>query len=342
MNLSAAFDVLRLPLLLLVVFIHADNRTLFWQGISQTLHPQGKIALGIRLVVSQELARVAVPLMFAIAGYLFFLRFSGTREELLRKWKSRFATLLIPFLAWGLVHYIVLGISVGKVPFDHSIWEGLNSILGITRAPQAFHLWFIRDLIVFVFVIPLLFARSNYGLIVATLVAFAVYFSSTWPLPRPSIEGLSFFILGALLGKRNWQGAGVLDRRLIWGTLYCALLVADTYLGAVPFSLVHKLALLAGCGAFLSLAATLSERLPKWARWLSALAPASFFLYAAHEPLLRICRSALYQIMPQGIDPGTYLLYVLPSVIVSTALIATYFTVIRRVTLLRKIFAGGR
>lgn len=342
MSLSAAFDVLRLPLLLLVVFIHADNRTLVWHGISQTIRPQGDVALGMRLVISQEIARVAVPLMFSIAGYLFFSRFSGTWEELLRKWKSRAGTLLVPFLAWGFLHYVLMGLGMGEVPYDGSIWDGLNSIVGVTRAPQIFHLWFIRDLIVFVLVVPLLFARSKNALIISTLMTFAIYFSSTWPLPRPSIEGLSFFILGALLGRMDWQGVGVLDRRLAWSGVYGALLVADTYLGAVPSSLVHKLALLAGCGAFLSMAATVNERAPKCSRWLAALSPASFFLYAAHEPLLRICRSALYQILPQEIDPGTYLLYVLPVAMVSVALIAVYFIVIRRVSFLRRVFAGGR
>ena len=154
MPLAARFSLLRYPLIVLVVFIHADNRELALQGPHDLLEPQGTFSLWLRLFVSQGVARIAVPLFFAISGYLFFLGFGGAWPELKRKWRSRAQSLLIPYISWNLLAMGVLVTVSRGLPFPD--WgRNLDLAFGITRPNLIFHLWFVRDLVVLVALAPL-------------------------------------------------------------------------------------------------------------------------------------------------------------------------------------------
>jgi fucose 4-O-acetylase-like acetyltransferase len=334
--------LLRYPLIVLVVFIHADNRELWVDGLRRELLVQGDFAVAMRMVVSQGLARVAVPLMFAIAGYLFFLGFDGSWAGFVRKWKSRAVTLLIPYVAWGGLHLAIRCYTSGKLE-GGSVIQALNAVLGVTRPPLVFHLWFIRDLIVMVLVAPLVYAGVKRWPVPTVLVPLTIYVSGWWGLPRPGIVGIALFTLGAALGLRGWLGRTFDERPWRWVVLYALLLGLDLWdKGHVWSEPLNRISLLVGCGAFLALAGWAARGGWRWVGWVEKMAAASFFLYAAHEPLQRMLRSALAARFPGACVAGGDVLYWGPAALVCAGLTLGYFFVIQRVGWLRVPFAGGR
>jgi len=337
------FDLLRYPLIVLVVLIHADNREVWMAGNCIPIELHGFLSLWSREFISQVLARVAVPLFFAISGYLFFYRYDGSVKEMLRKWKGRLQSLVLPFLVWGTLHFALLCYAKGCAVLRPGILDVLDMILGVTRAPLVYHLWFIRDLIVYVIAAPLIYLVIRKHWWLGLLFCGYVYFFHAWFFPRPSPEGLFYFTLGSVLGLRAWKGT-VIDRfRWLWLGGYAGIALLDSFdVGHVWSEALHQFGMVIGCGAFLALAGIIVNAYPKLRSSLTYFASASFFLYAAHEPVLRNVRSWIFWRMPKGFDPGGVLLYWVPSVLVIALFTVLYFAVVRKFTWLRKGLAGGR
>ena len=115
--------------------------------------------------ISGMLGRCAVPLFYAISGYLFFLNTENGINTIWRKMKKRVRTLLIPFIIAALFFPIFL-IAMELFPLTKQFVNNTNAfsnnlqlpfieiIKSIFYAntngttPWAFHLWFLRDLII--------------------------------------------------------------------------------------------------------------------------------------------------------------------------------------------------
>lgn len=344
-SISRCFDLLRFPLIVLVVLIHADNLDLLVDGQLVDYTYENGWAHAVRYALSQGLARVAVPLMFGMAGYLFFLGFSGTREEWRRKLNSRLRTVLLPYLAWETAHLVARLVQAG--PFEGH-WGLLDAVLGITRPPLAFHLWFVRDLFVMVCLSPLLYRGLRRFPVALVLATQLLYLLPLWPLPRPGAVSLGYFTLGAALALQGWQGRGVAGRSFRWWLPYMLLTGLDiwglSHLGMAgdQLAFVRRLTQLLGCGAFLSLGYAISRERSFWVLSLEALAPASFFVYAAHEPLQRFLRSACAQAGLSAWDQGAWSLYFVPAFAACLLCAGVYFLLVRRVPLLKALFTGSR
>lgn len=86
---SRVIDLLRYPLAVLVVMCHCG----FLDG--------GGIA--VQIFFSETLPHVAVPLFLHFSGYLFFKEGEFDKTLYLRKLKSRFRTLFVPYIIWFLL-----------------------------------------------------------------------------------------------------------------------------------------------------------------------------------------------------------------------------------------------
>ena len=124
--------------------------------------------------ISGMLGRCAVPLFYAISGYLFFLNTDKGISAIWKKMKKRVRTLLIPFIIAALYFPIFL-LSLELLPFTKNfinsssafsenlqlpIIEIISSLFYAASGettPWAFHLWFLRDLIIIIAISPLLF-----------------------------------------------------------------------------------------------------------------------------------------------------------------------------------------
>lgn len=306
---SERLTLLRFPLIVGVVFIHAYATTVQTAGAqigNSQVHPA--VALFIEML-SQGVARSAVPCFFLVAGLLYFWGLQPGWATHAAKWHSRVRTLLLPYLFWNLLSAGLFALAQ-SLPATRAYFSGaqtpilelsplefLAGLFGIGRAPFSYPFWFIRDLMLLVLAAPLLgvlLKRLGAPLLVALFGAWLI-------LPAlalvPSLEALAWFALGAWLGLRERQpfpparwNAGL----LLAYALALLLVVAGPWPQARPW--LHQGLVALGVAAALAASAWLLVR-PRWRAALLQLAPASFFVYAAHEPLLTVARKLSYRLL---------------------------------------------
>ena len=138
-------------------------------------------------IISGEIGRCAVPMFYMISGYLFFLNV-GSINDVYHKMRKRVHTLLIPYVVACLfvpLFYLLLEVVFGTKQFVNSasfseqlqqpIADILCSLFYKVKdggSPYAFHLWFLRDLILLVCISPILYYLRKHihkGLIVGCL-----------------------------------------------------------------------------------------------------------------------------------------------------------------------------
>lgn len=199
---------LRFPLALLVVFIHSYNSV--WRTPTHTqIEP-------LATLLSRLLPTFAVPLFFAISGYLFFLNaprltWHGYADKLQR----RSLTLLLPYLCWNLVafalyalrdvavgsslqHTLSLNLLWGSATLGAESCNGLGWHIAAGTAPVQEPLWFVRDLIVVVLASPLIYALLRYLRWGGLLLLAVVFYGNLWPNPAGfTFTSVWFFSLGA-------------------------------------------------------------------------------------------------------------------------------------------------
>jgi surface polysaccharide O-acyltransferase-like enzyme len=310
---SLRIEILRFPLIVGVVFLHNYDTTVpLAQGLVGVAHNSIWVEF-VRFFISRGVAAIAVPLFFAVSGYLFFLG-EWSREKFFGKLKRRLRTLLIPFLFWNVLTLAVFAIAESipqtQIYFAGSVWppvrsfsrlDYVNALFGITaKFPVAFQFWFIRDLMALVLLAPathfLLARRSALPFILAL---FGLWFSTVWPILWPSVEASFFFCLGAYLA---WPGKSVtyLDKFGPWiFSVFLGLLILHSALpDRLPY--LHKVVIAFGVPTLWWLTGP-AVRMAKLKSLLIKLSSASFFVFAAHEPLLMIIRKVLYkQLLPTG------------------------------------------
>ena len=106
-ELSSKIKIISFISIVAVVFLHAYN----WSD--NFLLPTTVIYEGLYLstftefFISNGLTRFAVPVFFMISGYLFYLTFEFSKKGYWYKLKSRFKSLVIPYIAW-----VITGVAV--------------------------------------------------------------------------------------------------------------------------------------------------------------------------------------------------------------------------------------
>lgn len=199
---------LRFPLAVLVVFIHAYNSE--WRGIECGSAPI------VPYFMSRVLPTFAVPLFFAISGYLFFLnRRQFGVADYVGKLRRRVLTLFIPYLLWNVIAfalYALNDVAAGRAvdqPFTLNIFWGCKALgtasinfwgwpIAASLRPILGPLWFVRDLIVCVVFTPIIHILLRRTRIVGLLLMAVIYYGQLWPnFGGMSFMGPWFFSLGA-------------------------------------------------------------------------------------------------------------------------------------------------
>ena len=149
-ELSERINLLRFPLIVGVVFIHAYSPTVSFADASVGLQEPGLLAVFLRDYSSEVIARISVPLFYIISGFLFFYGFNATQEKFKEKFKSRFWTLVVPYLFWNLltlfIFWLAQSIPATAIFFSgkneaissFSLYDYFRAIFGINRYPISF------------------------------------------------------------------------------------------------------------------------------------------------------------------------------------------------------------
>lgn len=134
-----------------------------------------------------NITSVAVPIFFLISGFLFFKGQNMELSDVITGLKKRVKSLLIPFLLWGIINSIILYVHPPK---GYSYLDGFLFT----------HLWFIRDLMLFMLFTPLISIIKKYLPVLLYINLFVLVL--LWE-PVNSVflssEGAFFFLLGCCL-----------------------------------------------------------------------------------------------------------------------------------------------
>ncbi len=281
---------LKFLLILGVILIHAN--------IASGTPPFSNAGIGISNFVSSQLGAAFVPSFFIISGYLFFLgveRF--TRAIYVEKLKRRFFSLVVPYVLWNLICVALLLFKFRFFHFDsYGVYE-MDGAIDWSRFikgfwdfydgyPYAQAFWFIRNLICFVILSPIVYVVGRKWWLTVGLIAVCIV-SDTW------LYYIEFFTVGASFALNRFD-----LRRLRLPALGLVVAVLGYFLGASLRNLVlggrwflpvYWMLTLSGFVVFLNAALRLTS-FPKTHIGM-LLIQSTFFIYAFHQCFCSLVRN---------------------------------------------------
>lgn len=299
--LSQKIKILSFVCIILVLYIHSG-----FHDYPNEIHG---MAFNFKLqdFISGMLGRCAVPLFYAISGYLFFLRGGGgTIPDYKKLWvkiKKRVRTLLIPYLiaclfpiVFGLVLEYIPGVGrfVNGGSVSDNFYKPILDLLYIiyidsgSGTPYAFHLWFLRDLIFIVVLSPiLLYAVSKVGKYSVCGILFVMnYFS----IPILPIYGMLWFVFGlCFLEKMSVLKSMAIPLLFIMLCVF-EMIYPHEYWGdiKIPVIMIGIVSIWILYDRFCS-----NDFDIKGHRFLMTACGYTFFIYLFHEPTLNVVRKLL-------------------------------------------------
>jgi surface polysaccharide O-acyltransferase-like enzyme len=311
--LSQKIKILSLFAMLMVVMVHAYNNT------EHYLVPFSMITDGwaanryVQLLIANGLTRWGIPLFFLISGYLNYPSEPRPYKVLVRK---RLRSLLVPYLLWSLVglglywivqHNELLWQATVKAQLDpysdtkiadYNIGQFLVRWLFL---PIPFQLWFLRCLLVYALLTPLLLRRLEQH-VKPMFIVFGLLWFSNFGLYIIEGDGLLFFSLGLWLRMKQidvqippkWFQLGWITAGWLGVLLLKTALAFGSYDGIGPTVQLFLFRIAQATGVLVIWFGydwLMRGRLPAqvWLR-LSAF---SFIIYGLHVPMLHIIENAL-------------------------------------------------
>ncbi|WP_405607793.1 acyltransferase [Polaribacter sp. Asnod1-A03] len=299
-KLSEKIKVISFVLILLVLYIHSG------------FHLDEIAGMGINFYVQRALGkmlgRCAVPLFYVISGYLFYFTAKNI-QSVFDKMKKRFKSLVIPYLI-GCLFFVSVFFILRYVP---GVSQFMNSNLSEffkespkvmlyktfinsgSGTPLAFHLWFLRDLILLVLTAPIWYFAFKYlrWYWVPLVAILAFYFSKT-----PQVYALFWFALGGALPLTTFK---VLDRsssvrKIIVILLFLILCIVQlctiTWVGwlslKIPIIFIGVMAIWYAYDVLVPDDFNLESH-----RYLVYATSFTFFIYLFHEPSLNVVRKII-------------------------------------------------
>ena len=301
-SVSERIAAVRFPLICGVVLLHGT----FENAMLNAAPPvAGDWLHWLFLWVGDLTPRCAVPLLTAISGYLFFHEFDGSRGSHLRKLRERTRTLALPYILWNLAALTVFlfGLALpataaffgghGAAIAQGSAGDQIAWLLGARGNPPAFQFWFVRNLIVATILAPLLHRALNTAGIAFCLGPTLLWLAGWEPIANwDLLYTLVFFTWGAWLQLRHFDltAADRYTGQIVAVFILVTIATLFLYDGkpVEPHEGAVRIVRLIGCIAIWLQFGWFQRHAPNCVRRLVSFAPYAFFLFAAHEPLLRI------------------------------------------------------
>lgn len=301
--LSKSIDWLRFPMAFAVVMIHHGGRLI--AGAAGPLK-------FLCVLFGEGICRLAVPYFFLISGFLFF---NNLHTWDWTTWKSkirrRVQTLLIPYVLWIIITFLFnWAYASFQHPVDfHQFFQSVGGIrmfwgvngdipIGVRSMPINSPLWFIRDLMLFSLLTPLIYLFLRWTRGYGVLVICGIFLFKPGIVP----EGAVFFLVGAWMQMyRNDFAEGLLSRRFFYYVLSLIFLA----LVCVFFDQEYWRRLFKTCFQFVGMAAmfcmTYQGLKQGRLRVRPFLVGSCFFILAAHVLVLHpFAAKVVGYILPAG------------------------------------------
>ena len=348
---NPVLSMIKFPLACLVIVLHLGlpNQHDFYPNAG-LLHITEEITGIIEVLFSKYIVHLAVPTFFAISGYLFFKNVNEfTRSIYLTKIKSRFMSVLVPYILWNFLYLVfllfmkALGVIAhgndikgimefiqGNGGWCNMMWSSQElaqkNILGNTVTsyfPINAPLWFLRDLYIAMLLSPILYFLAKKTEMWFIAVMACLYYLQ-WQLPFPgfSITAIFFFSLGALVAIKKYD--------LVRFSVKYKNVIYSLTLILIPILFIQKYSDMAfpvfrllGVFALLAIFSSLSYH-EKLLHSLEKMTEFSMFVFVAQYFFLDICRGFLIGLVSGGGLLRETFLYVITPVFIISLMWITY------------------
>lgn len=291
-----------------------------------------------------SLSNCAVPFFFIISGYFYFLKISDFKS-IKSAINKRKRTLLVPYLIWCLIFILSVSLVslIISLNYDYLIYlkqgKFCKFLVYVFWTPAAFHLWYIRDLMIVILISPLIYHLlkkwPEFTLVVSYILFgyFRVAASLSW--------ALWWIILGGYFGIKHirplcglpkfWSVICLLIGLISVGVfLYYGLPLTPEYRYTIPVLLLCII-------GFWSFYDYLNVKVDR----AMIVADFTFAIYCAHIPLLNILKKAFFPL--GGNSWGACLAgYVLSPVITIVIICVVCVFIKSKCPKLYNILYGGR
>ncbi|MBX7204975.1 MAG: acyltransferase [Bacteroidia bacterium] len=338
--------------ILMVVLLHSYNLS-YWYEIPDPHHQiMHSASLFVQVMLTEGITRVAVPLLFTLSGFLFFHSLDFSIPGILNKFRRRMHSLVFPYLIVSFL-WITAGLLLYQFKITPTLFNkdltSFSSPSGILNSlfirPFAYHLWYIRDLIVLIFFSPLIGVLTKKSKGLWLIFLFMIWFTDAVTSGVLKTESVLFFSVGCFLASAPALPVKEkisLKTALIFCFGWIALVLIKTMvIGVVEINtlrLLHKISILTG---MVTLWYGYDYFPAKICLPFYKSASYSFFIYLIHEPLLSISKKLLFHFTGQA-PWASILHYFTAPFITVTICLAVAKLMAKHTPQLYKIISGGR
>jgi surface polysaccharide O-acyltransferase-like enzyme len=262
----------------------------------------------IRYLISQIIARVAVPLFFLISGFLLYTKETKYTTTL----KKKCQTILLPYILWNILSILFFftaqSFTFTKPYFANNIIRNFGTIDWIDvfigkftalrkyQYPFVYQFWFLRDLFI-LYVLYTLIKKIVDKFPVSTFFILCLLWINDINVYIVSNEALLFFTLGYYVVKyfldyKKLDAIKFVDILVVYVITISIELFFNEY---VPT--IHKINIIIGSIVFIKLTNYLIQNI-KVNNMLVWLEKYAFFVYAIHEPCLTVMKKLSVKIIP--------------------------------------------
>ncbi len=228
----------------------------------------------------------------SLVYFFFFLAALLTKNTDWTSTLKRASTLLVPYFIWRSIELIVHCWSSGDFSFSFPTWASIDAVYKISDQPVMGILWFLRALIIFSLLTPLIVRINRYALLLICIIAMMVSICN-----QPKLGGLDNLARAWFFNGLVLYIAGVWCRRdiglpefLAWCTRYAKhLFFIGIFSLIIQVSLMQILPMIGKMMqyslSYISLPMLLiylSQRMPLLVEKIANLAPAVFFIFVSH------------------------------------------------------------
>lgn len=366
---SQSLDLLRFPLAVVVITIHAAYPSIYQEtGDSFILNGIVRIAAGM-------LFDQSVPIYFFISGFVFFLNIRLTKDVYIRKLRNRIKSLFIPYMIWNsaaILKLLIFTLPCLAVLFNNpislsdldlsvrgilmSFYDMSHSIFPVplsdTREifPIDCPMWFVRDLIIIVLFTPLIYkvlvTAGKHATALLTVLGIVWFISGLYGLGHINqlLTGFFFFSWGGYMGISNKDMLHEFGR-FFKLSIFLYIILSISYAFFIQdnpdiANAVKKANQCAGLILVYNISSLLIRK--NICRVSTFLASASFFIYASNWLILFETKILILRLVnPQG-GAGFILCDILTIATVTCALLSVYYAMGKCCPKLLETIAGRK
>lgn len=323
-GLSSRFRFVSTIAMLSVVMIHAKLIFSRWSGLFDWETEGGKISWHIQFIISENIARLAVPIYFFISGYFIARSLDGSFSKYKVAINKRIRSLFVPYMIFCVLW---------ALPYLFCKYD-LNLVDAIIH-PIPYQFWFLQHLMALTLISVIfvwIFRKKNllgYIIVILSILSYLI-FAERWGDWK---ESLCFYLLGVFLCNvtvikvRSW-----IIYTLIF--LYLTILLMICYIKPTD-AIMHHFEILLGCSIIILWIFSSSRSMP-----IIISSGCTFLIFALHEPFLGMFKTILIKLGCDFYDG--LIIYLLAPMLVAFAIIGTYYIINSLLPKFTLVLTGGR